>query len=291
MIIVTGATGQLGRLIVAQLVQRVPAHQVGVSVRDVSKATDLEALGVRVRQGDFSDPDSLRRALEGAAQVLIVSSNARSQGGDPLAQHRAAIDAARTAGARRVVYTSHMAANANSAFPPMLDHAATEDMLRQSGIAWTALRHGFYAASGIALMGDAMKTGVLEAPADGKVSWTAHADLAEAAAIIMAQEGRYDGPTPPFTGAEAFDLADLAGIASELLNRSIRRQTIEDAELRAKMVACGTPKPVVDIALGLYAASRDGEFATVDPALEQLLGRRPANARDMLATKIHAENV
>ncbi len=287
MIIVTGATGQLGRLIVAQLVQRVPVHQVGVSVRKVSRAKDLEALGVRVRHGDFSDPDSLRHAFEGAAQVLIVSSNARSLGGDPLAQHRAAIDAARATGARRIAYTSHMAANATSAFPPMLDHAATEDMLRQSGIAWTALRHGFYAASGIALMGDTMETGVLEAPADGKVSWTAHADLAEAAAIIMAHEGRYDGPTPPLTGAEALDLTDLASIASELLNRPVHRQIIGDADLRAKMTARGTPKPVVDIALGLYVASRNGEFATVDPALEQLLCRRPAIARDILATKIH----
>ncbi len=287
MIVVTGASGQLGRLIVARLVQHVPAQQVGVSLRDPRKAAELEALGVRIRPGDFDDPGSLRHAFEGAAQVLIVSSNARSRGGDPLAQHRAAIDAARAAGARRIVYTSHMAANAASAFPPMLDHAATEDMLRQSGIGWTALRNGFYASSGIALMGDAMTTGVLEAPADGKVSWTAHADLAEAAAKIMAQEGRYDGPTPPLTGAEALDLADLAGIASELLDRPIHRQIIGEADLQAKMAARGTAKPVVEIALGLYAASRAGEFAPIDPALEQLLGRPPATMRDVLARKIH----
>ena len=287
MIVVTGATGQLGRLIVTQLVRRVPAQQVGVSVRDGSKATDLEALGVRVRQGDFNAPETLRYAFEGAAQVLVVSSNARARGGDLLAQHHAAIDAARAVGARRVVYTSHMGAKANSAFPPMLDHAATGGMLRQSGIAWTALRHGFCAASGIALMGDAMETGVVEAPADGKVSWTAHANLAEAAAILLTDEGRYDGPTPPLTGAEALDLADLAGIASELLHRPIDRRTIADADLQARMVARGAPRTVVDIALGLYAASRNGEFAMVDPTLEQLLGRRPASVQDLLATKMH----
>ena len=77
----------------------------------------------------------------------------------------------------------------------MRDHAATEEGLRQSGLAWTALRNGFYASSSLLFLGDALKTGVLEMPADGKVSWTAHADLAEAAAIVLANEGKYEGPT------------------------------------------------------------------------------------------------
>ena len=221
MILITGATGQLGHAVVEQLVKRVPANRVGVSVRDPKKAADLEALGVRVRQGDFDDPASLRRAFEGAEQVLIVSSNARASGGDALAQHRTAIEAARAVGAKRIVYTSHMAASAASAFPPMLDHAATEALLGESGLAWTALRHGFYAASGVMLMGDALKTGAVEAPADGKVSWTAHADLAEAAAIVLAGEGQFDGPTPPLTGSQALDLADLAAIASDVTGQKV----------------------------------------------------------------------
>src|SRR5687768_15452866 len=98
MIIVTGATGQLGRAVVQQLVARVPADQIGVSVREPTKAGELAALGVRVRRGDFTDPASLRHAFAGARQVLIVSSNARATGGDTLAQHRAAIEAARAVG-------------------------------------------------------------------------------------------------------------------------------------------------------------------------------------------------
>ena len=282
MIIVTGATGQLGRAIVHKLVERVPANQVGASVRDPAKAAELEALGVRVRHGDFADPESLRYAFEGATQLLMVSSNAAAYGGDPLAQHRSAIEAASAAGARRIVYTSHMAASPASAFPPARDHAATEEMLRQSGLAWTALRHGFYAASGIMLMGDALKTGVLEAPADGKVAWTTHADLAEADAIILADEGRYDGPTPPLTGSQTLDLADLAGIASELTGRPVHRQILPDDELRAKMAARGLPDAAANMALGLYAASRNGEFASVDPKLERLLGRRAISMRDLI---------
>jgi NAD(P)H dehydrogenase (quinone) len=286
MIIVTGATGQLGRLIVEKLVQLVPAKQVGASVRDVAKAADLLALGVRVRQGDFARPDSLQHAFEGATQVLIVSSNARASGGDPLAQHRSAINAARAAGARRIVYTSHMAVSSSSAFPPMRDHAATETMLQESGLAWTALRDGFYAASGIAMMGDALKTGVLESPADGKVSWTAHADLAEAAAIILANEGRYDGPTPPLTGSQLLDFEDLAAIASTLLDKPVQRMAFRDEELCARMTARGAPASAADTIVGFFIASRNGEFATVDPTLEQLLGRPPLTMQEVMAKKI-----
>jgi uncharacterized protein YbjT (DUF2867 family) len=213
----------------------------------------------------------------------MVSSNAQAYGGDPLAQHRRAIDAARAAGVRRIVYTSHMAASDASLFSPMRHHHATEVMLRESGVAWTALRNGFYAASGIALMGDALETGVIEAPADGKISWTAHADLAEAAAILLLQERRYEGPTPPLTGSQALDLADLAEIASERLGRPVHRYTITDEQLRERMAARGAPARAADIVLGLYAASRACEFASVDPTLEQLLGRRPIPMRDLIA--------
>jgi len=168
----------------------------------------------------------------------------------------------------------------------MLDHDATEGMLRQCGLAWTALRNGFYAESGIALMGNALESGVIEAPADGKVSWTAHADLANAAATILADEGRYDGPTPPLTASQSLDMADLAGIASALLDRSIRRQILSDQEFRAMMAARGAPESAADMALGLYIASRNGEFTLVDPTLEQLLGRRPIGMRGLIAAKL-----
>lgn len=286
MIIVTGASGQLGRNIVTRLLDRLPADGIGVSVRDPSKAADLEALGVRVRHGDFEDAESLLHAFEGATQVLIVSSNARATGGDNLAQHRAAIAAVAEVGARRVVYTSHMGVGDASAFPPMRDHHVTEQMLADSGLAWTALRNGFYAASGLALMGDALKTGAIEAPADGKVSWTAHADLAEAAALILADEGRFDGPTPPLTASRALDLADFAAIAAELTGRSMVRNVITDEALRTRMAAGGAPARAADIVLGLYAASRNGEFSAVDPTLAKLLGREPINVRELMKARI-----
>jgi NAD(P)H dehydrogenase (quinone) len=282
MIIITGATGQLGRAIVEALVRRVPAAQVGASCREPEGASALAALGVRVRKADFDDVASLAHAFEGATQVLMVSSNARAHGGDAIAQHGRAIEAARSAGARRVVYTSHMAASASSQFSPMVDHAATEAMLADSGLAWTALRNGFYATSGLALLGNAKTTGLVEAPADGKVSWTAHADLAECAAAILAKEGSFEGPTPPLMGCEALDLADLAEAASKAWGRPVRRELISEDELRARMAKRGLPPIVGEISVGLYRASHAGEFGAVDPTLRELIGRAPIRIESLL---------
>ncbi len=283
MIIVTGASGHLGRTIVEKLLARIPASRVGVSVREPSKAKDLEALGVRIRHGDFNDPHSLLSAFEGAEKIVIVSSNARASGGDPLAQHRAAIDAAGKVGVTRIFYTSHMAVSSDSAFPPMHDHAITEAMLAESGIAWTALRNGFYGASGIAMMGNAMDSGMLETPRDGKFSWAAHADLAEAAVILLTGATMYNGPTPPLTGSQALDFGDLAEIASEVRGKLIQRTILSDEQMREKIAARGTPAHVTAIVMGLYIAARNGEFAAIDPTLQTLLGRPLLTMRELMA--------
>ncbi|WP_432930428.1 NAD(P)H-binding protein [Microbispora sp. CA-135349] len=279
MIIVSGATGQLGRGVVEHLLARIPAGRIGVSVRDTSKAEDLAQRGVRVRRGDFDDPASLAYAFEGASRVLIVSGPADAR------PHRTAIEAARAAGAERIAYTSHMAANPASPFLPMPAHAETEQDLRASGVAFTALRNGFYAATAIHFVSQALETGTLVAPEDGPVSWTAHADLSEVAAVALTEEGRLDGITPPLTGPEALDLTDVAAIASGLTGREITRVTVPDDEWVAGMVSRGVPEQQARFLLGMFEASRRGEFAEVGPALGELLGRKPTALRDLLANR------
>lgn len=284
MIIVTGANGQLGRAITENLLELVPAEQIGVSVRDPEKARDLEERGVRVRRGDFDDAASLDHAFEGASQVLIVSSNTR--GDSAVSQHPAAIAAAKAAGAERILYTSHMGSNPSSHFPPMHNHAGTEEALRESGVAFTSLRNGFYASpTPMMMLGNALETGELAAPEDGPVAWTTRADLAEAAAIILTGEG-IDGPTPDLTASEAVDAAGIAALASEITGRRIQRVVVPDDEYRAGLVASGTPEPGVDMLLGLFAASRQGEFAPADPTLARLIGREPTPLREILEAAI-----
>lgn len=285
MIIVTGGTGKLGRAIVEDLLRRVPADRVGVSVRDPRRAQDLEARGVRVRQGDFADAVALRRAFEGASQVLLISSG--RLGEEAVRLHRNVVDAARDAGTRRVVYTSHMAASLDSLFPPMWTHAATEAMLRESELAFTALRNGFYGDSTRFLMGDAFRTGEVNAPQDGPVSWTTHADLAgAAAAVLTGEQGRFEGPTPPLLAPEALDLAQLGAQLAELTGRPSRRVVVPDAEYRAGLVARGLPPERIETMLGLFAAARRGEFAATDPTLGELLGRAPETMRGVLARQL-----
>lgn len=280
MIIVTGATGQLGSQIVQRLLDRVPADQVGVSVRDPARGADLATRGVRVRRGDFTEPASLAEAFEGATQVLVVS--AATTGTSAVDQHAAVFQAALAAGAKRLVYTSHQAARDDSLFAPMPDHAATERYLAGTGAPFTALRNGFYASFVPRLLGQALQTGQLVAPADGPVSWTTHADLAEAAAIILADEGRFDGPTPPLTAPDAFDLQSVAAILSELTGRPVSRVVADDDEFLAGMLGHGVPQGQADMLLGMFQASRRGEFATTDTTLETLLGRPATSLHSVL---------
>jgi NAD(P)H dehydrogenase (quinone) len=281
MIIVTGATGTLGRAIVERLLDRLPAEQLGVSVRDPEGARALQERGVRVRRGDFADPESLADAFEGATQVLLVSVN--EIGEVAVARHAAAIDAARAAGAQRILYTSHMGARSDSPFAPAPDHAATEALLRESGVPFTSLRNGFYATTPVMLVGQALRTGTLTAPEDGPVSWTAPADLAHAAAVVLSEAGSFDGPTPPLAAGEALDLTAVAAIASEVHGREITRVTVSEDEYRDAVVASGTPVHYAEMFLGMFRASRRGDFATDDGTLQRLIGRRPATIRDVLA--------
>lgn len=276
MIIVTGATGRLGGLVVEKLLERTPAAEIGVSVRDPDRARGLAERGVRVRRGDFTDAASLAHAFEGASKVLVVSADATGEAA--VRAHRTAIGAAVDAGAKRVVYTSHMGADPASPFPPMPDHAATEAALRECGAAWTTLRNGFYATTAAMLVRQAAETGELVAPADGPVAWTAHADLAEAAARALTGDD-LDGVTPPLTGPEALDLDGVAAAAG----RPIRRVVVSDTEYRAHLLAQGLPEDAVDMLLGMFAAARQGAFAPADPALARLLGRTPAPVADALA--------
>lgn len=286
MLIVTGATGQLGSQVVEHLLQQMPAEQLGVSVRDPQKAARLAERGVRVRRGDFAEPETLPEAFEGSTCVYVASANDLDQG---VAQATAAIAAAYGAGAERVVYTSQQAAGPDSLFAPTrVNHAPIEAHLAATGRPYTSLRNGYYSSSLQFHLGTALETGELRLPADGPVSWTSRADLAEANAAVLAgartADGRaFDGPTPPLVGPDRVDFEQVAALLSDLTGRTVRRVVVDDEEWVADQVAAGRPEFVAQLLLGSFRASRRGEFDRSDPTLGQLLGREPQNVRDGLA--------
>lgn len=281
MIIVTGATGHYGRQVVESLVRRMPASEVGVSVRDPEKASDLQGLGVRVSRGDFKDPSSLAASFDEADQVLIVSANVLGE--EAIRLHGSAIQAAKTAGAKRILYTSQQAAGASSKVAFARDHAATEALLEASGLPFVSLRNGFYAESAFYQLGGMRESGKLRLPDDGPVSWTVRNDLAEAAAIALTDTSLFDGITPPLTGSTTYTFADVARISSEILGREIVRETVSEDDYRQGALSRGYPEPMVSMLITMFQAIRDGEFNVVDPTLEKVLGRQPMSMDQVLA--------
>jgi len=280
MIVVTGATGALNGATVDHLLERVPADQIVVVARDTAKAQRFAERGIAVRHGDFAEPSSLPEAFEGADQLLLVSSSDPAAPAVPL--HATAINAAVAAGVGRILYTSHQGAAPNSPFVPGADHFATEKLLAESGIAWTSLRNGFYAHSLGWLMGPWQETGRITIPADGPVSWTAREDEAEAAAVILASNGDYDGPTT-ITASAAPTFEEIAVMASELTGRSISCEVIDPEAWVSAQTAAGQPEFMVRFLLGMYQAAQQGFFAGTDPLLKTLIGREPKSVRDVLA--------
>ncbi|WP_420031895.1 NAD(P)H-binding protein [Streptomyces sp. cg28] len=279
MIIVTGATGALNGATVDHLLERLPASEIAIVARDTAKAERFARQGIEIRYGDYAVPDSLPKAFAGADQLLLVSSNDPTA--DATALHRAAVDAAVEADAKRILYTSHQAAAPDNPFAPGRDHFATEQMLAASGTPWTSLRNGFYAHSLLWLAGPWRETGVIAVPGDGPVSWTSRDDAAEAAARILVSPGAHDGPVT-LTAPAAPSFAELADIASELSERTIRFQRMGESDWIAAQSAAGQPEHMAHFLLGFYRAAQAGFFSGTDPLLGDLLGRRPATARDAL---------
>jgi NAD(P)H dehydrogenase (quinone) len=280
MIVVTGATGALNGVTVEHLLERVPAREVVVVARDVAKARPFADRGIEVRHGDYADPASLPAAFAGADQVLLVSSS--DPAADAVSLHRNAIEAAVTAGAGRILYTSHQGAAPDTPFGPGRDHAATEALLAASGVPWTSLRNGFYAHSLDWMTGPWRETGRIVVPADGPVSWTAREDAGEAAAVILTSVTPHEGPVT-LTADAAPTFAEVAATASELTGRTVAVEVVDPEEWVAAQVAAGRPEFVARFTLGFHRAAAAGFFAGVDPLLGNLLGREPRTVRDVLA--------
>ncbi|MBB4685672.1 NmrA family NAD(P)-binding protein [Amycolatopsis jiangsuensis] len=279
MIVVTGATGGLGGATVEHLLQRVPAGEIGVSVRDTAKAQHFVDRGVRVRQGSYEDPAALRDSFAGAEQVLLVSGN--DPASDLVSLHRNAVEAAVAAGVRRIVYTSQQGAIAGNPYRPSEFHIDTEALLGDSGIAWTALRNGAYGPLD-QLLGPWQRTGEIAQPEDGPVPYTDRDDIAEAIAVLLAGARSFDGPVT-FAAPTAVTFDDFATIASRLAGRTIKRTVLDDEQWVADQIVSGVPEQAARFLLTWYQAARAGYFAEPSPLLADLLGREPRTVADRLA--------
>lgn len=243
MIAVTGATGHLGRLVVASLLREIPASELVAVVRDPKKAADLAASGIEVRQADYERPEGWDAALDGVARLLLVSS---SEIGRRAAHHRTVIDAARRAGVSLLAYTSVLHAD-TSVLGLAGEHRQTEESIRESGLPFVFLRNGWYTENHTAGIHAALSAGaVFGCAGDGRFSTAARADFAQAAVVVLTS-GDYAGRILELAGDTSYTLAEFAAELSKRSGRTIPYVNLPEAEYRESLLAAGVPAPYADL--------------------------------------------
>jgi NAD(P)H dehydrogenase (quinone) len=278
-VVVTGASGQLGRLVAAQLLGRLPVQEVILASRTPEELSEFAERGVEVRYGDFDAAGSLAEAFDGADRLLLISTMAVGRRVD---QHRAALVAAARVGIERIVYTSLTNPVAGHPAGMVVDeHRETEELLHAAPVSWTVLRNAAYAELQVALAAVAVTYGRLVTNGgDGRVAPISRGDCAEAAVAVLTSDG-HEGQTYEITGPEALTQADIARLASEVSGRPVKVMQSGDRKLSWGLSRLGTPKPVARAIVDLGIATREGYFDVVDGAFERLTGRRPRTLRDV----------
>ncbi len=269
MIVITGASGQLGRLVIQSLLTKVPASSIVAAVRNPQKASDLAALGVQVRRADYTDSASLDAAFQGAEKVLLISS---SEVGQRLAQHRNAIDAARRAGVSLLAYTSLLHAD-TSPLGLAGEHMATEACLAQAGVPFVLLRNGWYTENYLASIPPALQHGAFIGSAgEGRIASAARADYAEAAAAVLTSPDQ-SGKVYELAGDEAYTLAGFAAELSRQSGKTIPYVDLPESDYKAALVGAGLPEPIAGLLADSDSGASKGGLFDATRQLSALIGR------------------
>ncbi|WP_294258631.1 SDR family oxidoreductase [uncultured Sphingomonas sp.] len=277
---VTGASGQLGRLVVESLLQKVAPGEIVALARNPESVADFAAKGVTVRAFDYDAPETLAPGLVGVTRLLLISGNAI---GSRVPQHRAVIDAAKAAGVQLIAYTSLLRAQ-TSPMQMAVEHKATEDLLTASGIPAALLRNGWYTENYLMSAGPAIEHGVLIGSAgDGLVSGAARADYAEAAAVVLA---RGQAGTFELAGDTGFTHAELAVALAEASGKPVAYQDLPQAEYAKALEGAGLPAPFAAILADSDARVADGALFDESKTLSGLIGRPTTPWRETIAAGV-----
>ncbi len=281
MILVTGASGQLGTGVVEHLLTKIPANEIAVLVRDAQKVATLQAKGVSVRTGDYHDVASLQTAFDGIDKVLLISSNDFN---NRIGQHKNVIDAAKEAGVKHIFYTSVTLKDIEqSPLKPLLaDHYQTEEYIKASGLTYTFLQNSLYFEVVPMFVGaQVLETGIYFAAGEGKVAFAARQDLAEATANILASTG-HENKAYPLTGAAAYSFAEVAQVLSVIAGKTVGYHSPESGEFEGFLRQIGLPDGIVLMSVLFAAGIKNNDFEAVDTTLEHFLGRKPTDLKQFL---------
>ena len=282
MIVVTGATGQLGRLVIDNLLERVAPQRIVAAVRDPAKAADLAARGVQVRQADYTQPASLGSAFAGASKLLLISSSAIGQ---RVAQHRAVIDAAVQAGVHLVAYTSLLHAD-TSRLGLALEHKETESLLKASGLPHVLLRNGWYSENYTASVPAALAHGALLGSAGtGRIASAARADYAAAAAAVLTRDDQA-GRIHELAGDASYTLGELAAEIARQSGKAVVYKDLPQADYEAALLGFGLPASVASLLADSDAAAAQGGLFDDGRQLSALIGRPTTPMADSVAAAL-----
>ncbi|AMM15901.1 NAD(P)-dependent oxidoreductase [Burkholderia sp. PAMC 28687] len=269
MIAVTGATGQLGRLVIEALLKTVPPAQIVAAVRSTEKAADLAARGVQVRRADYNESATLDDAFTGVKKLLLISSNELGKRGT---QHRAAIDAARRAGVELIAYTSLLHAD-TSPLGLAGEHRETEAALRESTVPFAVLRNGWYTENYTGSLAPALEHGaILGDSGDGRISSAARVDYAEAAAVVLTSDAQSSG-IYELAGDTAYTLAEFAAEVAKQSGKPLAYRDMSEAEYKAALIGVGLPEPVAALISDSGTGAAKGALFDDSRQLSKLIGR------------------
>ncbi len=280
MILVTGATGQLGKTVVQTLLQKTSADQIAVLVRDENKATHLKEAGVSVRVGDYDDTASLERAMQGIDRVLLIAGTDEMK---RVRQHRNVIDAAKKAGVSCLAYTSRNLKDRTTLVNTLMEgHFQTEDDLKASGLGYAIFRNVLYMDTVVFYVGEkGLEKGFSLPTGQGRVAYALRSELGEAFANWLLAGG-CENKIYKLTGSEAYSFDDVAHALTDLTGKQVDYTPIEDSVFVAQMKERGLPEMMIPRYLGFQTDIKNGQEDEISPDLEQLLGRKPASLHEGL---------
>lgn len=282
MIAITGATGQLGSQIVAQLTKKVNPSEIVAIVRDEQKASGLKELGVNVRVADYHNTEALKNALSGVDKLMLVSS---SDFNDRLQQHKNVVDAAKNAGVKHIVYTGVSMNDVNTSVLKdfMTDHYQTDEHIKNSGIDYTLLQHNLYADVVPMFLGpNVTETGIFFPAGNGKVPFALRSEMAEAAANVLASNDEHNNKTYRISSNESYDFNTIADAIGKATGKSVSYTDADPAQFEGILKGANLPEHIIGMTIGFATAMKNNDFDVVSNDLETLLGRKPANAQEAM---------
>ena len=277
-IAITGATGQLGNLVIEQLLQLTAAQNIVALVRKIDKAEHFKVQGIEPREFDYDHPETLVPALSGIDKLLLISTN---EIGRRTPQHQAVIDAAKVAGVPYLAYTSLLRAD-TSPLGLAQEHRETEKLIQDSGITYTFLRNNWYSENYLAGVAHTIEIGTLFGAAqDGRISSASRIDYAEAAAKVLTSTG-HENKTYELAGSESFSLSDLATFIGQAVNKDIIYQNLSAEEYTQGLTQAGLPAGLVDVIVDADIQTIQGAMYSDSKDLEQLIGHKTTSIQDAI---------